>query len=87
MARQGELHTTPVFERGHGVVQLGLPVWFEAHAGKHLLDLLLCAAQRLDLGVHKHKHVLNVVQVELFSLNVGLHEDGPDVVGVRKYLP
>ena len=57
---------------GEGVVWFGLPVRGEAYIEEHLLHLLLCAAQRLDLGVHKR--ALDAAQVGLLSLDAGLHK-------------
>ena len=64
------------------MVRLSLPLWDEAHIEENFLDLILCVAQRLDIWVHKH--VLDAAQVGLLPLDIGLRQDGPDVVGVQK---
>mmetsp|Transcript_7344 Transcript_7344/g.13350 ORF Transcript_7344/g.13350 Transcript_7344/m.13350 type:complete len:216 (-) Transcript_7344:307-954(-) len=82
--REGELHAPSTRKRGHGVIGLGLAVRHETDIGKHSPDILATAAQSLNLGIDRN--VVDTTQVTLFSLDIGLDENGTHVGAVGETL-
>mmetsp|Transcript_22654 Transcript_22654/g.65223 ORF Transcript_22654/g.65223 Transcript_22654/m.65223 type:complete len:554 (+) Transcript_22654:1069-2730(+) len=83
-SRKSELHTPSTGEGRHGVVGLGLAIFGETDSGQDLADLIQGDVHGLNLLIDED--VLDAGQVRLLTLDIGLDEDGADLVGVGEAL-
>ena len=83
-SRKSELHAPSTGEGRHGVVGLGLAILGETDGGQDLADLVLGDVHGLDILIGED--VLDAGQVRLLTLDIGLDEDGADLVSVGEAL-